>query len=170
MAHKSRYCLDIFLCLHIVNNSCCVFLFVWYYVALLLPTSFLILCYHCMWITPRMLYIQYVDMHLYSSFFLIWTVHIFSTALIEFLSDWRLNLCNHFRPFKPRLLSWRRWHEKLALTRPFDFSSAVTEREGKCSPPPVQTSHTQPENYRGIFEELWVCLYLLHMYEIMDVL
>lgn len=27
MAHKSRYCLDIFLCLHIVNNSCCFSLF-----------------------------------------------------------------------------------------------------------------------------------------------
>lgn len=64
MAHKSRWCLDIFLCLHFVNNSS-FFVFIQYYFASLQDYVSFFLCYHYMWISPRMLYIQYVDMHLY---------------------------------------------------------------------------------------------------------
>lgn len=51
----------IFMCLHFANKSSFLFHLIFFWL-------FFFLCYHYMWISPRMLYIQYVDMHLYSFF------------------------------------------------------------------------------------------------------
>ena len=64
------------------------FVFIQYYFASL-QDCFFFWCYHYMWISPRMLYIQYVDMHLYSSFA---SFSLASSHFIRSLMDLTMNL------------------------------------------------------------------------------
>lgn len=143
MAHKSRYCLDIFLCLHFVNN----YFFVSFDITLLCYRSFL--CYHYMWISPRMLY-MYVDMHLYSSFFLhlwIWTVVIWMQP-----GGLKVKSFNGRCQKEGDVNSWR--YVSIGV---FVFSSSEL----------LQKTQMKSRHHKYSVRTTW--FYFLHMYEIMDV-
>lgn len=128
------------------------------------------LCYHYTWISPRMLYIQYVDMHLCSSFADLDSSYFNAASLSSCWISGELLLIilysyHHYKPASkmatvPMKVTWK-VSVNIALSLALILAELNPER--KLSPE-IPNSQKQPENHRYNF-----FFFTVFMYEITDV-
>lgn len=129
--------------------------FIWYYFCF--ATGLFFLCYHYMWISPRMLYIQSVDMHLYSFFasldldsshFLTWWSSCWIQAEILVLYEPQ----DGCRPTAK--VTW-----KVSVNMVFSWTEPKPD-----SAPSSRAGASQPENHRSFLTVVSLFVFITHVW------